>query len=243
MDSPAASRKDLAEALRFIRIVNRYFGGTAAALWHLRHWLEDWPRQQPIRMLDVGAGSADIPLAIANWAQTRGYRIHITAIDFQPVTVALAQEHVGRRSDITVMQADALKLTDIFGTGSGAGRQTTVTVDTGGGPTFHFAHAGMFLHHLGDLQVMTVLRMMDRLTSHGVIWNDLVRSPLGRVGVRLLTRLFAAPAKARHDAIVSVNAGFTKPEAMDLARRAGLTDPRYRRFLWGRFTVASWKGP
>jgi ubiquinone/menaquinone biosynthesis C-methylase UbiE len=252
MDDPAIGRDELREHLRFIRMVNRHLGGTSAALRHFRRWSRSWPRSWaaasthpvgkenvPIRILDVGTGSADIPLAIARWARQAGFEVRITAVDLHPLTVELAREHVSStwrdvsshsggaapgapEPPIQVIQLDAMKLMDQFKPGS-----------------FDYAHAGMFLHHLDDIEVVTMLRMMDRLTTRGVIWNDLTRDIVSRVGVRLLA--MTSPPKLRHDAIVSVAKGFTRREAIDLASRAGLPKLQFQRHLFGRFTLTSQK--
>ena len=237
MDDPAISRDELREHLRFIRMVNRRLGGTSAATGHFRRWSRDWNQvragagnpplalpdaRHAIRILDLGTGSADIPLAIAQWAQRAGLSVHITAVDLHPVTVELAHEHVGTRSDIAVMQADALRLMDHFAPAS-----------------FDYAHAGMFLHHLQDIEIMTVLRIMDRLATRGIIWNDLTRDALSHLGVRLLS--IAATPKLRHDAVVSVAKGFTRREAIEIATRAGLANVRFTRHVFGRFTLTSEK--
>jgi hypothetical protein len=65
------------------------------------------------------------------------------------------------------VQADALQIMDRFEAG-----------------TFDYAHAGMFLHHLDDLEVMTALRIMHRLAGRGLIWNDLVRGTVELLLVR-----------------------------------------------------------
>lgn len=228
MDDPAISRADLAEALSFIRAVNRRLGGTAAALKCIKRWSVDWPDGQTIRLLDVGTGSADIPLAIAQWAISTGKKVHITAVDRHPGTLELAREYITEQAGvdvakmITFIEADALKLMDIFEVAS-----------------FDYAHAGMFLHHLSDIEVMTALRIMDRLTTRGLIWNDLVRGSVEKLSVRLMT--LGVLAMIQHDARVSVEAGFTKREAMELARRVGLESPRWNRHLFGRFTLTSAK--
>ena len=222
MDDPAVDRGGLDRSLRFIRAVNRRLGGTRAALGHLRRWMVDRPSGEVVRILDVGTGSADIPLAIVRWARDRGRRVSVTAIDAHPTTLELAREHVGGIPDIELVCADARRLMDRFQPGD-----------------FDYAHAGMFLHHLDDIEVMTVLRVMDRLTTRGLIWNDLLRGPVEAVAVRLLT--LGAPAMARHDGIVSVAAGFQRREALDLATRVGLPNVRYRRHFFGRFTLVSTK--
>lgn len=220
MDDPQAGRGQMTEALQFIRIVNRRLGGTTAAIGHLKKWSRHWRRDEILRIIDIGTGSADIPLAIANWAKGAGWNVRITAVDLHPVTVQLAREFIGARDDIEIVQADALKLMERFSPGS-----------------FDYAHAGMFLHHLQDIDAMTVLRIMDRLSRRGMIWNDLVRGWAGRVGVRAMMLGRGAHEHVRHDAIVSVEAGFTRREAMDLASRVGWQRIKYRRYLLHRFTL------
>lgn len=224
MDDPGVDREELAQALAFIRRVNRRLGGVSAALGHLDRWSAQWQRDGEIRILDVGTGSADIPLAIARWARRRGHRVHITGVDLHETTIELARRHVAGEQAVELICADALGLMDRFEPGS-----------------FDYVHAGMFIHHLDDIPAVTALRIMDRLAARGVIWNDLVRGWIGRAGVRLLT--IGATPIVRHDALVSFDAGFTRAEAMDLALRAGLCEPRYRRHLGYRFTLVTEKVP
>ncbi|RMH25948.1 MAG: methyltransferase domain-containing protein [Planctomycetota bacterium] len=220
MDDPDATRADLDASLRFIRVVNRRLGGSRALIRHLAAWSRRWPRDRPVTLLDVGTGSADIPLAAVRWARRRGFDLRVTAVDLHATTLALAREHVRDEPAITLEQADARRLTDRYADDS-----------------FDYAHAGMFLHHLPEIEVLTVLRMMDRVARAGIVWNDLVRSPLARLGVRVLT--LGRPEIVRHDARVSVDAGFTAAEARDLARRLGLGHCRVRAGLWTqRFTLA-----
>jgi SAM-dependent methyltransferase len=220
MDDPHATRAELDVALRYLRLVNRRLGGTAAALRQFKQWSASWNRRSVVRILDVGTGSADIPLAIADWAKRCSMTVNIVGVDMHPTTVEIARENVRGRDEIEVVQADALKLMDRFEPAS-----------------FDYAHAGLFLHHLPDIDVMTVLRIMDRLATKGIIWNDLVRLPLPRLWMWPFT--LGASAMVKHDAIASVEAGFKETEAIELATRAGLSGVRYRRHLWHRFTLVS----
>lgn len=225
MDDPAVDRDELAASLQYIRKVNARLSGTAAALEQFQRWSRQWTQGEIIRILDVGTGSADIPIALTQWARRKGVRVHVTAVDLHEKTLELARGFVGDEPDIELVQADALRLTDIYQPGS-----------------FDYAHAGMFLHHLEDIEVMTVLRIMQQLTRKGVIWNDLIRGTLARLGVRLATLPgLGVPAMARHDARVSVNAGFTKAEAIEMARRVGLENVMYRTYMLYRFTLVSTK--
>jgi SAM-dependent methyltransferase len=228
MDSPDAPREELEGALRFIRFINRRLGGARALVSCLDRWSRRWPSGRAITLLDVATGSADIPVAARAWALRRGHDLRVTAVDVHETTLDLAREHVARqprevREGVEIVRADALRLVDVFAPGA-----------------FDYAHAGMFLHHLNDIQTLTVLAIMDRLAARGLVWNDLSRSALARLGVRALT--LGAPAMVKHDARASVEAGFTRREAEGAARRVGLTYCRYRpMFFSQRFVVAGEK--
>lgn len=219
MDDPGISREDLSQALGYIRGVNRWLAGTSALLRPLERWSRRWPRGRPVTLLDIGTGSADIPLAAREWAERAGFDLRITGVDLHPTTVALAREHVGGREGITIEEADARRLMEQHAPGS-----------------FDYVHAGMFLHHLPFIEVLTVLRIMDRLARAGIVWNDLVRSRIVSGALHLL--LIGQPPVVRHDAHVSIRAGFTRREVLDFARRVGIDYARYRRWMWYRFTLA-----
>lgn len=222
MDHPGASRGDLSRSLGFIRGVNRTLGGRRALLWHLKRWSGRWPRGRPVSLLDVGTGSADLPLAARRWGAARGLDLRITAVDLHPTTLELARAHVGDEEGITLVRADALRLGELYGAG-----------------TFDYVHAGMFLHHLAGGDVARCLGVMDRLARVGVIWNDLVRS---RGSLALLAPLLIGQGRmVRHDAWASVRAGFTREEALAAAAAAGIGYAGFRTFTVGRFTVAGEK--
>src|SRR5262249_27357596 len=149
---------------------------------------------------------ADIAVAARRWARRRGFDLRITGVDLHPTTLDLARRHVeasGEGAAITLVEADALRLMDRFEPWS-----------------FDYVHAGMFLHHLGQVEVLTVLKIMDRLARRGIVWNDLLRSRASLVFLAPL--LVAQPAMVRHDGLASIRAGFTPGEAIDAARRVGI---------------------
>jgi len=221
MDDPDADPAELRDAFRFIRRVNRHLGGTGALLGYLAREAPGWPSGATIRLLDLGTGVADIPLAACDWARRRGLRFEAVALDAHPGCLALAREATAGRDDVTVVEGDARDALDRFGPGS-----------------FDYVHAGMFLHHLEDDDVVRTLGVMGRIATRGVVWNDLLRSAASRLGVRLLT-LFASPI-VRDDARLSVEKGFTRAEAIDLAAAAGLGGIRIRSMpLAGRFRLTA----
>lgn len=222
MDDPNVDRAELARSLAYIRDINRRFGGQAALLEALERWSAGWAG--PVSLLDVATGSADLPLAAVAWARSRGHDLRVTGLDLHEGTLAEARRLTEGEPRITLERGDALRLVERYGPGS-----------------FDYVHAGLFLHHLDDPDILTVLRGMWTLARRGVIWNDLVRS---RVGVAVITLMtIGRPRIIRHDARVSVRAGFTRDEALDLAVRAGWRGAEYRWDLFThRFTVVAEPG-
>lgn len=220
MDRPDVDPGQLSTALRYIQAVNRWAGGVHALLGRLRAWSGHWPDSarggpapRPITLLDIATGAADLPIAARRWALARGFDLRVLGVDIHPTTLRLAQDKLDAqphsvRSGVRLLHCDALAVGHTFGPAS-----------------FDYAHAGLFLHHLSDLDAMNALRQMDRVARHGVVWNDLLRSPLAMAGAWITT--LGAPHIVRHDARASVRAGFTRAEAIETARRVGLHDPRF----------------
>lgn len=225
MDDPGVDPGELREALGFIRGVNRRLGGTQALLRHLRRWSARWEPGRSVTLLDIGTGSADLPIAARAWAERAGFDLRITGVDLHERTLEVAREQVKGREGIELLRADALELDRTFGARS-----------------FDYVHAGMFLHHLpNEIQILTALAIMDRLAVRGIVWNDLTRGRLERAFVGLAT-LGRGPM-VRHDARVSVEAGFTRREVLEYRARVGLDYTRYERMpLAGRFTLAGERG-
>lgn len=220
MDDPRASREDLLTFVRWLDVHNRLLGVNRTLLRHLGRWSARWPKGATIKVLDVGTGGGDVPLALARWGRERGLNVRVTGIDLHPTTAAIARERCAADDRVTIVEGDALKIRDLFGVSS-----------------FDYVHASLFLHHLSEIRCLTLLAAMEQVAARGVVWTDLVRSRAMRVLVGLGASV--APSIVRRDAIVSVAAGFTRREALDLAARVDMGFLRYRRSgLLYRFTLA-----
>ncbi len=216
MDETGVGEAELRGSLRFIRKVNQYLGYTRSVIGHLERFSRGWKRGERIRIIDLATGSADIPRAILRWAAGKGFDVHIVAVDRHPVTARVAGE--GERDGrLTVVQGDVFDLP--FEDRS-----------------FDYALCAMFLHHLDEGQIVTVLRTMDRLARRGIIAADLLRHRRALAWIRLFT-IFSSPM-VRHDAVVSVRQALTKEEAMALRDRAGLQYATYHRHFGHRFVLA-----
>ena len=220
MDDPHIDPAELYCTLEYLAKTNRRLGGTRAVIKQFKRWSADWQPNETIRILDIATGAADIPIALATWAAKQRLSVAIIAIDLHPVMVQYASEQTAPFENIHIEQLDALNLLDRFEP-----------------EDFDYVHAGLFLHHLEDMEVMMVLRMMERLATRGVLWNDIIRSPLTKLAIRPFA--WCSPRTFRHDALASMDAGFTKDEALDLATRVGLSDVHYHSHWLHRFFLVS----
>ena len=231
MDADDVSIDMLRRSLRFIRMINTLFGGTSALIKHFKTWSHDWgdTTREPITVLDIATGSADIPLAFSKWAVRHGHDVRITAIDRHPRTLGLASEYLEQakasRDSITREAASRIQLmrTDAL--------QLPFDPDS-----FDYCTTSMFLHHLEQPAIIAVLSAMGSIARQGVVWNDLLRERLGYHGSQLLVT--GRHEIVRHDAPTSVLAGFRRPEIIALGDAAGLTRCNYHRHLFSRFTLA-----
>jgi ubiquinone/menaquinone biosynthesis C-methylase UbiE len=216
MDEPDADPGQLERSLRFIRGVNALFGYTRATIGHLERFSGRWERDRTIHLIDLATGSADVPRAILRWADRKGWDVRIVGVDRHAVTAHAA---VQGASDprLSIVQADVFDLP--FEAKS-----------------FDYALTSMFLHHLGEEEVVRVMKAMDRLARRGVIIADLLRHRRAYAWITALT-LFSNPM-VRHDARVSVAQAFTKAEICALRDRAGLGFAKYYRHFGHRFVVA-----
>jgi ubiquinone/menaquinone biosynthesis C-methylase UbiE len=209
----SASSDDLAGNLRDIRLANRLFGGTRAVLTGLPMLFEESRERgsSSVTLLDLATGSADIPLAIASMAERRGWNLHITATDSQAAVVESARS-AERPGQIAVEQADA--------------RALPYADDS-----FDIVLLSLALHHFEPCDALTVLREMRRVGRRALLVNDLERSRMGLIGAWLFSHALTTNRMTRHDAPLSVRRAYTRPEAYELARRAGWQAATVRRAL------------
>src|SRR5688572_22518863 len=200
MDQPGADPDMLSRSLRFIRTINAALGYTRATLRHLERFSRGWKKGETIRVIDFATGSADVPRAVLRWADARGFDVRVVGVDLHAETARTARASSGDPR-LGIVQADVLDLP--FDEGS-----------------FDYALTSMFLHHLGDDDVVRVLQSMSRVARRGIIAADLIRNRRAYAWITLFT-LFANPM-LRHDARVSVRQGFTRGEILALRDRAGI---------------------
>ncbi len=201
LDRPGNDPALLAGNLADLRRVNRWLGGVRLTLAGLGRLTGDLRPGDALRVLDVATGSADIPTAMANWAERRRLRAWILATDRSAEVLRLAERPETDRVGFAV--ADACDLP--FADGS-----------------FDIATCSLVLHHLDPDEAVSMLREMSRVARRGIVVNDLVRNWPGFAGAWLFSRSLTRNQLTRNDAPLSARRAYTRREMRMLLDRAEL---------------------
>lgn len=205
MDRPDNSHDDLDGALRDIRRVNRYLGGSRTILRSLRPILLEADPDRTVELLDVGTGAADVPIAMVNQARRLGRRLSVTAVDRDPHTAAIAARETLNYPEIRVVRGDALRLP--FADGS-----------------FDVVTASMFLHHFKHDEIVRLLASFRGLARRAVLINDLRRHLVPWSFISVVSRALGWHEMVVHDGPLSVLRGFVPDELARAAVEAGETE-------------------
>ncbi len=205
--TPADVRANLAEMWR----INHVLGGMHAVTAHL------YPRLIASgggTVADLGAGSAHLTAAVAQWARSRGIGAQVIGVDWADRNLTVARERNVPAPQIALLQADAARLP--FRAGS---------VD--------FVMSSLFMHHFAPDQLVALLRDAYACTRRALIMSDLVRGWLPLAAFRLVQPVFARHYLTRHDGALSVRRAYTPAELREIAARAGLVNARvYTHWPW-----------
>ena len=188
LDRPDCDPALAAASYRFMETVNGRFGGIRVVRRFLAAETAGRPADAPLRILDIGSGSCDIPLAVSRWARAHDIPMHFTCLEMAGFAVDIARRQLTRTGDPAVQ----LIREDVF-------------IHQPAEP-YDCAVASMCFHHFSDAQILALLQRLRGFVLNGVLINDLRRSRLASLGPRLL--LAGAPAGVRHDALLSIRRGF-----------------------------------
>lgn len=216
MDGTDYSPEEFSANMADVRKINRHLGGIRALTKHLFPMLDTVARiklrnRQTVRLLDVGTGSADIPIAIVRWARRCHLPLEFVVTDLKDDSLREAEKQTRGYREIRVMKADALNLP--FPDNS-----------------FDFVLASLLLHHLDDQQAVRLLTECARVACGAFIINDLRRHAVAYYSIKALTGLFTSNRLSKNDAAVSVLRGFTECELKAVMQKAGLPPGVFRHF-------------
>ncbi len=203
MDRPGNDPKLLADDLRNLRVINRYFGGLRAIRRSISPLIDRIDRRKSIEILDLATGSGDYPVFLVKWIKQQGRDVRITAVDKNPFMVEIARKRAVTCPEITIREMDVLSLS--FPDRS-----------------FDIVLCSSAIHHFSREDAVYLLAQMNRLSRVGFIVNDLNRSLYGAWIVWLYAHLVTTNPITRHDSYASLLRAFTQNELAAMSREAGI---------------------
>ncbi|HEX6613027.1 MAG TPA: methyltransferase domain-containing protein [Rhodanobacteraceae bacterium] len=218
MDDPALAVQAHHAALRGLQRINRA-SRTAATLWpRIARILSARPGANA-SLLDVACGGGDVAIEIARRARRQGFALQVQGCDVSDTALkhaALEASHAGEL--VKFIHADVLA--------EALPQHYTFIIST------------LFLHHLGEAQIVALLRKLAASADHLLV-SDLIRGPAGYTLAWVGTRLLSRSPVVHEDGLRSVRAALTPDEARALADEAGLHDARFERH-WPRRFLMTW---
>lgn len=212
LDSDSGNASQIDTALADLRQINRWFGGVATTVKLIREIASEEGLLQ-LSLLEVGAGSGDVPLAARRELAKSGLNLDVVLLDRMT-------SHL-RKNEVPAVCADALHLP--FRANA-----------------FDVVSCSLFAHHLEPDEVRRFVTNALRVCRRAVLINDLIRNAahLGLVYAGL--PLFRSPI-TWHDAPASVRRAYTVEEMRDIlgdvqAQRLNIS----RHYLY-RMGVVVWK--
>jgi SAM-dependent methyltransferase len=203
LDSGRLSRSEVEANLADLARLNRLPGGTDASVRAISALVAG---RDATRILDIGTGAGDMPVAFARCGW------HVVAVDSNPAVLAIARDRLVRIPNVDVLEADALALPLEDG-----------AVDV--------AHCSLLVHHFEPEAAVAALRELRRVSRHGVVVNDLRRGLLPLAATWVSVMALGRSSVTRVDGMASARRAYTMSELDGLLAEAGLT-PRWRSAGW-----------
>lgn len=170
-----------------MRFVNRAGGGIRIVRGFLERELSP-SAVRSARVLDLGCGDGDIPLAVTRWANEKGYQVEFVCLDHNTKAVEMVRQAVDRAGVTTI----AAERADAF----------SYRPDR----DFDYAVGSMFFHHFTADEMSRLIEHLRGFVRKALLINDLRRSALNWLVCRALT--VGIEPEIRHDALLSIRRGF-----------------------------------
>ena len=222
MDQPNLDPVEHALALRGLARVN-WFSRSDAIFWPVLRAFSLEQKGTPLRVLDVACGGGDVTCALAKRARRAGLDVKIAGCDLSETALSIARKQAASSGEaIEFFQHDVLS------------EQLPARFDV--------VICSLFLHHLDEVEAVTVLRSMSQGSRRAVLVNDLVRSRCGYLLAMVGTRLLSRSRIVHIDGPLSVAGAFTPPEALQLCEQAELNGATFSRH-WPQRFLMKWSRP
>ena len=211
LDHDAGTPAEIAVSLADLCRVNRWFGGVASSAALIERVVRRL-RASDLSLLEIAAGSGDVPNLVAARLRRRGINVSVLLLD-------RALSHLNGSNHSVVADALALPFSD---------------------ESFDLVSSCLFAHHLSPEQLTNFVNEGLRVCRKAFLINDLIRSSLHLIAVYAGYPLYRSRL-TRHDAPASVRQAYTVEEMRNMISRIPGTRVDIQRHYFYRMGVIVWK--
>jgi len=196
-------------ALRELRLINYFLGGNTGSKRGISKMISNL-QPEKVYLLDAGSGSSDVLDDLKKKHRT----VQIISLDRNKRVCNFIKKNNNFKP--MVVCGDAINLPF---------KNKSIDI----------IHTSLFLHHFDSQNLKNILRKFNDVAKQGIVINDLRRSLLAFLGIKILTLLFSRSELVKSDAPISVRKGFVKSELTGL-----LNEMQFSTYEIGRKWAFRW---
>jgi len=218
MDDFQMEGEILRDALDKIASINQLLGGNKVTLNGIKILMQSKPKDEPVRITDIGCGNGDMLRALADYAKEKKLNFILKGIDANNFTIKHAENLSENYTNIFY------ECRDVFDN-SEEEEPCDIFICT------------LTLHHFKDEEIIRILEKFKQSAKMGIVINDLHRSALAYYLFKALCFVFGLNDMSREDGLVSILRGFKKADLIKYSRQLNLkfSDVKWKwafRYQW-----------
>jgi len=203
MDDFKMEGEILRDALDKIASINQLLGGNKVTLNGIKMLIQSKPKDESVRITDIGCGNGDMLRALADYAKEQKLKFILTGIDANNFTIKHAENLSENYNNISY------ECRDVFDN-SVEEEPCDIFICT------------LTLHHFKDEEIIRILEKFKQSAKIGIVINDLHRSALAYYLFKALCFVFGLNDMSREDGLVSILRGFKKADLIKYSRQLNL---------------------
>tara|TARA_E500000318_G_scaffold110253_2_gene125202 strand:+ start:805 stop:1515 length:711 start_codon:yes stop_codon:yes gene_type:complete len=202
MDDFSMKGELLRDTLDKLGKINKWLGGNHVTLDGLRQLLKNQPKDKAYTIVDLGCGHGDILRLIADFGRKKNYSFNLIGIDANQDAIDYAVELSENYDELT------FKRLDVFS-------QEFQNLE------YDIVLSTLFLHHLNQDEIHTLLTTIVSKAKLGMVINDLHRSRMA-YGLFRLLGLVISNHMIVQDGLTSILRAFKRKELDGVSKQLNL---------------------
>lgn len=199
MDNFTGSIGELEVVLNDITRVNRILGGNKITVDAVFRLIEEESKES-YTILDMGCADGSMLRNIALAARKRNINVKLVGVDLSKDALTLASKLSVDYPEISYHVKDIL-------TADFSDFKCDVVTTT------------LTMHHFPDKEMLNFIKQFERLSSLGIVINDLQRSSLAYSLFKLFSLVFIRTKTAEIDGLISISKGFKRRDLQGYANK------------------------